>query len=150
MNLHMCSYLYLIASSNHQILSKPPARGQGWYLDLVVLILSALCLLDLLERFTTRHAADSHFQGHKKTELVMIHPLSHSKQTGRRFHCLFNSDAMSYSLQAYCSLWSVSLFSFFFPTLEGNVHLIWTGIGINVFFRSWLSCVLVCCGVARL
>lgn len=100
-------------------------------------ILTALCLLDLLECFTTRYTVDSHFQGHKKTELVMIHPLSHSKQTGRWFHCLSHSDAMSYSLQAYCSLWSVSLsFLFFFQTLEGNVHLIWTGIGIPFSFSG--------------
>lgn len=57
-------------------------------LDFVVLILSALSPLDLLQCFTTRHTVDSHFQGHKKTELVIIHALSHSKQTGKRFHCL--------------------------------------------------------------
>lgn len=67
-------------------------------------------LWDLLQCFTTHHTVDSHFQGHKKTELLIIHALSHSKQTGKRFHCLSYYDAMSYSLQAYFKFWCVSLF----------------------------------------
>lgn len=95
-------------------------------------------LWDLLQCFTTHHTVDSHFQGHKKTELLIIHALSHSKQTGKRFHCLSYSDAMSYSLQAYFKLWCVSLF-YFRPS--GEMYT-WYGAELELMLFSGADCLV--------
>lgn len=139
----MCRNPIVIAFSKHQNLPKPSARGQSWYLDFIVLILSALCLLDLLGCFTTRYTVDSHFQGHKKTELVMIHPLYCSELTRRRFHPLSSSDAMPYSLQAYCSCQMVS-HSFLFPS-PLRVMYIWYQVKLIFFLIGRLFAVLWRC-----
>lgn len=91
-----------------------------------------LSLFDLLERFSTRHTVDSHFQNIKR----------HSKQTGRGFHCLSNSDAMSYLLQPYCSLRRSSFLSF----KTSRERCIWSETGVIYFWADYP----VYCAVALL